>query len=76
MEEIRTVADLRIMHAKVDELYQLSQTLRQRHDESAIISYADKSVLAEDIRKVDELYLWFVKLKEASERPSRKASNS
>src|SRR4051812_38404021 len=68
VEAIRLVADLRIMHSKVDELYQISKVLRSRHNERAVNLYADRGVLAEDIRKVDELYLWFIQLREESER--------
>lgn len=64
IEEIRLVADLRIMHAKVDELYQLVTNLKRRHAEAAIREYADRPVLEEDIRRVDEIYLWFVSLKD------------
>jgi hypothetical protein len=66
IEETRIVSDLRIMHAKVDELYQLVDALRKRHSEADIVKYADQPILTEDIRKVDEIYLWFVKLKEES----------
>jgi hypothetical protein len=54
------------MHAKVDETYEVVKALRTRHDEAAIVRYADQPVLTEDIRKIDEIYLWFVKLKEES----------
>lgn len=64
MEEIRIVSDLRIMHAKVDELFHLVTALKSRHDEAAVVKYADQPVLTEDIQKVDSIYLWFVKLKE------------
>jgi hypothetical protein len=66
IEETRIVSDLRIMHAKVDELYQLVSALKRRHAESDIVKYADQPILTEDIQKVDELYLWFVKMKEES----------
>jgi hypothetical protein len=66
IEEIRMVSDLRIMHAKVDELYQLVDALKKRHSDADIVKYADQPILTEDIRKVDEIYLWFVKLKEES----------
>jgi len=66
IEEVRIVSDLRIMHAKVDELYQLVTALKRRHDEAAIVKYADQPILTEDIQKVDEIYLWFVRVKEAS----------
>jgi hypothetical protein len=39
-------------------------SLKNRHKESDIVKYADQPVLTQDIRKVDEIYLWFVKLKE------------
>jgi hypothetical protein len=68
LEEIRVVADLRIMHAKVDELHQLVDAIRQRHSEAEVHKYADAQRLADDIRKVDEIYLWFVKLKEEGDR--------
>jgi hypothetical protein len=64
IEEVRLVSDLRIMHSKVDEIYQVVKALRTRHDEAAILRYADQPVLTEDIQKIDEIYLWFVKLKE------------
>jgi hypothetical protein len=66
IEETRLVSDLRIMHAKVDELFHVISALKRHHDESAVVKYADQPVLTEDIQKVDELYLWFVKLKEES----------
>ena len=66
IQEVRLVSDLRIMHAKVDEIYEIVKALRTRHDEAAIVRYADQPVLTEDIRKIDEIYLWFVKLKEES----------
>jgi hypothetical protein len=68
VQEIRLVADLRIMHAKVDELYQITKLLQQRHLKNDAVHYADKPVLNEDIRKVDEIYLWFIQLKEEAER--------
>ena len=64
VEEVRIIADLRIMHSKVDELYQVVVGLQQRHSEGNVCTYADTQLLADDIRKVDEIYLWFVKLKE------------
>jgi hypothetical protein len=62
--EVRIVSDLRIMHSKVDELYNLVTALKARHNEADIVKYADQPVLTEDIQKVDSIYLWFVKLKE------------
>ena len=34
IDEVRLVADLRIMHSKVDELYQVVKSLREHHDET------------------------------------------
>src|SRR5207247_9921548 len=64
VEEVRLISDLRIMHSKVAELRNLVANLKQRHHEADIVKYADYEVLAEDIREVDEIYLWFVKVKE------------
>ena len=64
VDEIRLIADLRIMHSKVDELYQVVTNLKRRHDDDSIHKYADQRVLAEDIDRVDELYMWFLRLKE------------
>lgn len=64
IEEVRIVSDLRIMHAKVAELSQLVLALKERIDESDIVKYADQPLLTQDIQSVDEIYLWFVKLKE------------
>lgn len=64
IDEVRLIADLRVMHSKVDELHNIVVNLKRRHEESAIRTYADEEVLLEDIRRVDEIYLWFVSLKE------------
>lgn len=68
IEEIRLISDLRIMHSKIDELYGIVQNLKRRHSEGSIVEYADPSVLPENISRVDEIYLWFVKVKEEMER--------
>ncbi len=68
IDEVRIVSDLRIMHAKVDELFHLVQGLQQRHNELDIHTYADKPLLTQDIKRVDEIYLWFVKLREERDR--------
>lgn len=66
IDEVRLVSDLRIMHSKVDELYQIVNNLKRRHSEAEIHKYADQPVLTEDIAHVDEIYLWFVSLKEGN----------
>jgi hypothetical protein len=63
VEEIRLIADLRIMHSKVDELFQVVTRLKQRHPEADIRKYADQSALESDIHEVDQIYLWFIGLK-------------
>ena len=68
IDEVRIVADLRIMHSKVDELHQIVENLKRRHSQADIHKYADEPVLNEDIANVDELYLWFLSLKEESAR--------
>jgi hypothetical protein len=68
VDEVRLVSDLRIMHAKVDELYQIVTNLKRRHDESSVHKYADQGVLNEDIERVDDIYLWFVSLKEETRK--------
>ena len=70
VDEIRLVSDLRIMHSKVDELYQVVANLKRRHSGSDIHKYADQPVLNEDIARVDEIYLWFVSLKEEHDKKS------
>jgi hypothetical protein len=62
--ETRLVSDLRIMHSKVNELHTVVEKLKLKHHEAEIVKYADYEALGEDIRKVDETYLWFVKVKE------------
>src|SRR5262245_41849653 len=65
--EVRLVADLRIMHAKVDELYHVVANLKRRHRMALIEKYADRPILNSNIDRVDEIYLWFVALKETLE---------
>jgi hypothetical protein len=40
IEEVRIVTDLRIMHAKVEELYVTA--LKRRHDEPVVVKYTDQ----------------------------------
>jgi len=68
VQEVRLIADLRVMHSKVDELYQIVTNLKRRHDDDAIHKYADQPVLSEDIDRVDEMYMWFLRLKEQNRR--------
>jgi len=72
IEEMRLIADLRIMHAKVYELFEIVSVLKRRHHENAIRRYADHTMLDQDILRVDEIYLWFVRLKEEGLRLTRK----
>jgi len=64
IEEVRLVSDLRIMHSKVQDLYTVVHHLKQRFSEEEIERYADQEMLTDEIKQVDEIYLWFVKLKE------------
>ncbi len=68
IDEVRLVSDLRIMHSKVDELYQIVANLKRRHSGADIHKYADQPVLNEDIPRVDEIYLWFISLKEQKDK--------
>ena len=64
VDEVRLIADLRIMHAKVHELFEVVSVLKRGHEDMAIRRYADHVMLEKDIQRVDEIYLWFVSLKE------------
>lgn len=64
IEEVRLIADLRIMHAKVHELFEIVSVLKRGREENFIRRYADHAMLEKDIQRVDEIYLWFIKLKE------------
>ena len=72
IEEVRLIADLRIMHAKVFELFEIVSVIKRRHDESAIRVFADQTMLDQDIHRADEIYLWFLKLKEEGLRLAKK----
>jgi hypothetical protein len=72
IKEVRLVADLRIMHAKVHELFEIVSVIKTGHEENAIRRYADQVMLEKDIQRVDEIYLWFVRLKEEGLRLTRK----
>lgn len=66
IDEIRLVSDLRVMHSKVDELFNVVESLKRRHHPLDIQRYADRKVLNDDIDRVDEIYLWFLKLKDGN----------
>jgi hypothetical protein len=72
IEEVRLVADLRIMHAKVQELFEIVSGLKRRHPERSIRNYADHRMLNLDIQRVDEIYLWFITLRENGLRLKKK----
>jgi hypothetical protein len=72
IEEVRLVSDLRIMHAKVNELFEIVDALKARYDEPVIRKYADQPALDRDITRVDEIYLWFLRLKEEGLRLQKK----
>ena len=62
--EVRLIADLRIMHAKVHELFEIVTVLKRGHEDNHIRKYSDHAMLEKDIQRMDEIYLWFVRLKE------------
>ena len=72
IKEVRLVSDLRIMHAKVHELYEIVSVIKRGHEENAIRRYADHIMLEQDIQRVDEIYLWFIALKEEGLRLRKK----
>jgi len=72
IDQVRLISDLRIMHAKVYELFEIVSVIKKRHDESSIRRFSDQSMLDQDIKRVDEIYLWFVRLKEEGLRLTRK----
>jgi hypothetical protein len=72
VKKVRLVADLRIMHAKVHELFEIVSVIKRGHEENAIRRYADQVMLEKDIQRVDDIYLWFVRLKEEGLRLTRK----
>ncbi len=73
IDEVRLVSDLRVMHAKVDELYQVVTNLKARYKSGLVTSYADSAAMADNIERIDEIYLWFVSLKEEMQQRSRKS---
>jgi hypothetical protein len=72
IEEVRLISDLRIMHAKVYELFEIVSVIKKRHDENSIRRFADHAMLDHDIKRVDEIYLWFVGLKDEGIRLTKK----
>ena len=72
IEQVRLISDLRIMHAKVYELFEIVSVIKKRHDEASIRRFSDHTMLDQDIKRVDEIYLWFVRLKEERMRLTRK----
>ena len=64
VNEVRLIADLRIMHAKVHELFEIVTVLKRGREDMEIRRYSDHAMLEKDIQRVDDIYLWFVSLKE------------
>ncbi len=72
IDQVRLISDLRIMHAKVYELFEIVSVIKKRHDEASIRRFSDHTMLDQDIKRVDEIYLWFIGLKEERMRLTRK----
>ena len=72
IDQVRLISDLRIMHAKVYELFEIVSVIKKRHDEASIRRFSDHAMLDQDIKRVDEIYLWFVGLKEEGMRLTKK----
>jgi hypothetical protein len=64
IHEARVIADLRIMHSMVSQLYNHVRDLHDRYSEQDVIRYADQELLTLDIRRNDETYQFFVNLAE------------
>jgi hypothetical protein len=64
IDEIRLVSDLRVMHSKVEELFQVVDKLKRRHSADDIRRYSDREILESNIDNVDQIYLWFVSLRD------------
>jgi hypothetical protein len=64
VEEIRLIADLRVMHAKVEELFFIVDSMRRRHSGDALALYFDEPVLMNDVRLIDDVYQWYLDLRE------------
>jgi hypothetical protein len=56
----------------VHELFEIVSVIKSGHEENAIRRYSDQVMLEKDIQRVDEIYLWFVRLKEEGLRLTRK----
>ncbi len=68
IDEIRLISDLRVMYSKVDELFHIVAALKRRHLGADVHRYADQEVLTENISRIDEIYHWFLTLKEEARR--------
>ncbi len=55
--------DLRILHAKVGELFQIVQQVKKHFDLDQVLTTADSRQLAKNIDRMDEVYRWFAGLK-------------
>jgi flagellar assembly factor FliW len=62
VDEVRLVADLRIMHARVYEIYNVCNMIRSRHTEKKVVEYADPMVLNDDIQKMQQVSNWFLQV--------------
>jgi len=63
VDEIRAIADLRIMHGKVTELKSVVNGLEARYSSSDVVKYSDERILSENIARMDEVYLFYLGLK-------------
>ena len=45
--------------------------IRKRHDPEAVVEFADRAALTDNINAVDKIYMWFVKLDEQRSGRSR-----
>ena len=62
-KHVELQADLRILHAKVGELFAITQQLKKRVDPDELLATADSGQLAKNIDCMDEVYRWFTSIK-------------
>ena len=68
-DAVELQTDLRILHAKVGELFQIVQQVRKHFEVDQVLTTADTRQLAKNIDHMDEVYRWFADLKKPPAKP-------
>ncbi len=57
-DDTKMIADIRVLHSKIQELHHGVDTLRKRYPDQDLIRYADIDQVEDDAEKLRQIHTW------------------